>query len=90
MVLATVTGQVGCLTVAGIILALVIGRWLDSQFSTASPWFTIGLILGSVPVTLFLMVRLTLRATQSLHTDTKTSPSIEVNNSDDDDNSTET
>jgi formate hydrogenlyase subunit 4 len=54
LTLAAVTGQVGCLTLIIIFAALFFGRWLDNQFDT-SPLFTIGLMIGSVPVTLVLM-----------------------------------
>ncbi|MEJ5223745.1 MAG: AtpZ/AtpI family protein [Anaerolineales bacterium] len=47
-------GQVGCLTLVIIVLALFGGLWLDGLFDT-KPLFTIILMVGSVPVTLFLM-----------------------------------
>ncbi len=47
-------GQVGCLTLVIIILALFGGLWLDGLFDT-KPLFTVILMVGSVPVTLFLM-----------------------------------
>ena len=52
--LALVTGQVGCLTLLIIFVALFLGRWLDKQFDT-SPLITIGLMVASVPVTLVVM-----------------------------------
>ena len=52
-------GQVGCLTVIIVAVALAAGLWIDSQFDTR-PIFTILFILGSVPVTIYLMVRLVL------------------------------
>jgi hypothetical protein len=54
LALAAVAGQVGCLTIAIIFLALLAGRWLDGRFNS-SPLFTIVLMAGSVPVTLVLM-----------------------------------
>jgi hypothetical protein len=59
MTLAGVVGQVGCLTILIIAIALVAGLWLDNQFHTR-PIFTLVLVLGSVPVTLFLMFRVVL------------------------------
>jgi hypothetical protein len=56
---AGLLGQVGCLTVIIIAAALAAGLWIDTQFDTR-PVFTILLILGSVPVTIYLMVRLVL------------------------------
>lgn len=52
--LAAVTGQVGCLTLIIIFAALFAGRWLDNKFNS-NPLFTIGLMIGSVPVTLVMM-----------------------------------
>lgn len=56
---AGLLGQVGCVTVLIIAVALVAGLWLDAQFDTR-PLLTIIFLLGSVPVTLYLMVRITL------------------------------
>lgn len=47
--------QVGLLTIVIIIASLLAGMFLDNQFGT-KPWFTIGLILASVPVSLVVMV----------------------------------
>jgi formate hydrogenlyase subunit 4 len=54
LTLAAVTGQVGCLTLIIIFAALFLGRWLDNRLGS-SPLFTIGLMIGSVPVTLVVM-----------------------------------
>jgi hypothetical protein len=59
MTLAGVIGQVGCLTLAIIAIALVAGLWLDQQFGT-QPILTLVLVLASVPVTLYLMFRIVL------------------------------
>lgn len=56
---AGLLGQVGCLTVLIIAIALAAGLWLDTQVDTR-PLFTILFVLGSVPVTLYVMVRLVL------------------------------
>jgi hypothetical protein len=48
-----VGGEVGCLTLIIVILALVVGLWLDRTFGTR-PMFTIILLLGSAPFSLFL------------------------------------
>jgi hypothetical protein len=60
-------GQVGCLTLVIIVAALVAGLWLDSRFDTR-PLFTLVLVLGSIPVTLFVMFRLVLSAAPRLQT----------------------
>jgi hypothetical protein len=48
-----VGGEVGCLTLFIVILALVVGLWLDRTFGTR-PMFTILLLLGSAPFSIFL------------------------------------
>jgi MFS-type transporter involved in bile tolerance (Atg22 family) len=48
-----VGGEVGCLTLLIVIIALVVGLWLDRTFGT-KPMFTIILLLGSAPFSLFL------------------------------------
>ncbi len=54
MTLAGVIGQVGCLTLVVIGIALGAGLWLDNQFGTR-PIITLVLVIASVPLTLFLM-----------------------------------
>jgi hypothetical protein len=69
LVIAGVIGQVGCLTLVIITIALVAGLWLDSQLETR-PLFTLVFILGSIPVTLYLMVRLVLTVAPKLEMST--------------------
>ena len=61
--MANLVGQVGCITgvVAVVIigLALAAGRFLDNYFGTSGV-FTILFMLGSFPVTLWAMVRMSL------------------------------
>ncbi len=61
--MANLVGQVGCVTglVALVIIGVsfALGRFLDNQFGTQGI-FTVIFILGSFPVTLFAMVRLSL------------------------------
>lgn len=52
--LAGVAGQVGCVTVLIVFGAMFAGIWLDRWLHTR-PLFTVGLLLGSVPVTIFVM-----------------------------------
>ena len=62
LTLAAVTAQVGCLTLVIILGAVFGGLWLDAQYQT-KPWFTVGLLIASIPVSLtiiFFVVRLTL------------------------------
>src|SRR3990170_5031878 len=55
--LVSLIGQSGCVSLVIIAGALVAGMRLDSQFGS-KPLFTLLLVLGSVPVTLYLMVRI--------------------------------
>lgn len=59
LALLGVLGQVGCLTLGIVTVALGVGLWLDSRLATR-PMFTLILVLGSVPVTVYLMVRIVL------------------------------
>jgi hypothetical protein len=52
--LAGVAGQVGCVTVVIVFGSLFAGIGLDRWLHTR-PLFTVGLLLGSVPVTIFIM-----------------------------------
>lgn len=65
LTLAGIAGQVGFLTLGIIFLALFGGLWLDKYMDT-KPMFTIVLLVGSVPVTLFLMFRVVKTATNKI------------------------
>lgn len=65
--IAAVAGQVGCLTALIVIVALVAGLWLDSQFDTR-PMFTVGLMIVSVPLTLVVMFWVVRKATRHMRT----------------------
>jgi F0F1-type ATP synthase assembly protein I len=67
-ILATVVGQVGCLTPLILLGALFAGLWLDRQFET-KPLFTILFIIGSAPVSVFVLYRIVRMATAKLKTD---------------------
>ena len=67
-VLATVVGQVGCLTPVILLGALFAGLWLDRQFET-KPLFTIIFIIGSAPISVFVLYRIVRTATAKLKTD---------------------
>jgi len=67
-ILATVVGQVGCLTPLILLGALFAGLWLDRQFET-KPLFTILFIVGSAPVSVFVLYRIVRMATAKLKTD---------------------
>lgn len=59
--LASVVGQVGCMVVFLIFIALGVGMLLDKLLGTTA-LFTILLMVGSVPVTLYVTVRMSLTA----------------------------
>ena len=59
--LAGVAGQVGFLTLFIVFAALFGGLWLDRRLET-KPLFTILLLIGSVPVTIFVMFRVAMSA----------------------------
>lgn len=62
-VLAGVVSQVGCVVVMLIGLALGAGMLLDRVLGTSSI-FTIVFMVGSVPVTLYLTMRVAMRAAE--------------------------
>ena len=55
LTLAAILGQVGCLTIFIVFLALFGGLWLDKYLGT-KPMFTLGLLIVSVPVTIIIMI----------------------------------
>lgn len=55
---AALAAQVGFLTLIIILAAVLGGLALDARLGTR-PWFTIGLLLASIPVSLLLMVIIT-------------------------------
>jgi hypothetical protein len=67
MALASVAGQAGCLSVLIIFMALFAGMFLDSRLNT-HPVLTIGLVLLSVPVSLYAMIRLMLSSVAAMRT----------------------
>ena len=67
LTLASVAGQVGFLTLAIIVVALIAGLWLDARFDS-KPLFTLILLLGSVPVTLVVMYRVATAAVRRMKT----------------------
>lgn len=68
MTLAAVAGQVGCLTIVLIGVALLAGIWLDNLLDTR-PLFIVGLLLASVPVTLIAMFWVVRQATSRIKPD---------------------
>jgi len=64
-ILTSVVGQVGCLTPVIILGALFLGLWLDQQFET-KPLFTVLFIIGSAPVSVYVLYRIVQAATAKL------------------------
>jgi hypothetical protein len=66
MVIASgIAWQVGCVTVLVVGLALVGGLWLDQQLGTR-PVLTVLFLLGSVPLSLLLVMRIALNAARQV------------------------
>lgn len=65
MALASVAGQAGCMSVIIIFAALFAGMYLDAQLDT-HPVFTIGLVIVSIPFSLYAMIRLMLSSVQAI------------------------
>jgi len=67
MTIVALVGQVGCLTLLIVLGAVFAGLWLDSRFDTR-PWFTIGLVIASIPVSLLVMLFVTRLAVKKIKT----------------------
>jgi F0F1-type ATP synthase assembly protein I len=67
-----IAAQVGCLTFVIIIGAVFLGLWLDSRFGTR-PWWTLGLLLGSIPVSIIATLFLVRLAVSKIKTKTGSS-----------------
>jgi F0F1-type ATP synthase assembly protein I len=76
MTLAGVAGQVGCLTLVIVFAALFAGLGLDRLLNT-KPLFTLILLIGSVPLTLFLMFRIVKAATDRIQPPAKSDSAVE-------------
>lgn len=65
--LAVLVGQVGIVTL-GIVLAAVLGGLaLDKNLGT-KPWFTIGLLVASIPVSILLMIFIARKTISKINT----------------------
>ena len=67
MTIAVLAGQVGVLTLVIVLGAVFGGLALDKWLGTR-PWFTVGLMVLSLPVSLFLMIYIARRAVKKLKT----------------------
>jgi F0F1-type ATP synthase assembly protein I len=62
-----VIAQIGLLTLVVVVVAIFGGLWLDRAFST-KPLFTVILIVGSFPVSLYIIYRVALGAVGKMQT----------------------
>jgi F0F1-type ATP synthase assembly protein I len=53
--LIVMIGQVGCLTLAIILVSVLGGLWLDNTLGT-KPVFTLALLIGGIPVSVIVML----------------------------------
>ena len=65
MTIAVLAGQVGVLTLVIVLAAVFGGLALDKALGT-KPWATVGLLVLSLPVSLFLMIFIARRAVKRL------------------------
>jgi F0F1-type ATP synthase assembly protein I len=54
LTLAALAGQVGCFTLLIVLGAVLGGLYLDHRFGSR-PWFTLILVIGSIPISLAVM-----------------------------------
>jgi len=80
LALTGVLGLVGCLTIVIIAAALVGGLLLDNALQTR-PLFTLILVIASVPLTIYIMVRVVLSMAPRIQTLSETAV---VNHSEED------
>ena len=79
LTLAALTAQVGCLTLFLVLAAVFGGLWLDNYFQTR-PWFTIGLLIASIPLSIFGMVYVARKAVNKIKTNSADNSSKEPEN----------
>jgi MFS-type transporter involved in bile tolerance (Atg22 family) len=80
LTLAGIAGLAGLITLVIVFVAMFAGIWLDNKFGTNHN-FTIGLILGSVPVTLIIMFYFVRSATSKIKPSIPKKPLEEEDNS---------
>lgn len=67
LALAGMVSQVGCVTIVIVVGALLVGLWLDSRWDTR-PVMTIVLLLLSIPVSMYSLVRIALSTAHQFQT----------------------
>lgn len=73
VLLAVMVGQVGFITLLIILAAVLGGLALDRQLGTR-PWFTIGLLIASVPVSIVLMILVARKTVARIKTESAQTP----------------
>ena len=63
---AGLAGQIGCVVPVIILASVLGGLWLDRTFNT-DKLFTLILVLGSLPLSIYLTFRLALRAVKEIN-----------------------
>lgn len=76
LLLAVMVGQVGIITLVVVLAALLGGLALDKLLST-KPWFTIGLMIISVPISIILMVFVARKTVAKIKTQAPNTPHSE-------------
>lgn len=66
LALAAFAGQSGCASLVVVFTALMAGLWLDHRISGKPGLFTVILLLASVPLSIFIMLRIALRMIGSI------------------------
>lgn len=77
LALAWLVGQIGCLTLVIILGALFGGMYLDNLYGSR-PWFTLILIIGSIPVSLGVMIFVSRAAIRKIKTQTAAQEEQEI------------
>lgn len=67
LTLAGAAGQIGCVTLIIILVAVFGGLWLDARFDTR-PVFTLALLIASIPVSLIAMLFIVRLVTSKIKT----------------------
>lgn len=67
MLIAALLGQIGIITLVIVLAAVLGGLAIDRSLGT-QPWFTIGLLVASIPVSLFLMVWIARKTIKRINT----------------------
>ena len=79
--LSRVLVSVGCVTIVIIGIFFGLGFWLDSLLGNDSRWLTVILLLGSVPISLGLVMRIvgqSMKRVQAAYPPSKSNPDFDA------------